>query len=193
MKLNRIFLGAALAATLVSCGGESPAPATETAAPPTASAAPAAAPPAQPALADAAKLVEELYKNHTADQGPFFQFSDRARVDRYFEKELADLIWKDAVEVQGEVGALEFDPLYASQDTEITNLAVQPATADGTNARVVVAFLNHGAKEQITYSLAPTTGSWKIADIHYGDGSTLGGIYRTYAAETETSTAPPPQ
>src|SRR5690349_13209357 len=43
---------------------------------------------------------------------PFFQTKSRARLNKYFTKDLGDLIWKDAVasSKSNEVGALDGDP-----------------------------------------------------------------------------------
>src|SRR5690242_16060336 len=49
-------------------------------------------------------VVADLYKQHDAQKGPFFQSKDRAIVDKYFTKPLADLIWKDAITAGDEVG-----------------------------------------------------------------------------------------
>lgn len=110
-------------------------------------------------------LVTDLYKS----QSPFFQTENRALVDKYFEPALATLIWNDAVAADGEVGAIDFDPLYGGQDFEVKNLVVGPAQ----NGRVVVSFDNFGRKEQVIYSL---TAEGKISDIRYGDGLSLRGI-----------------
>ena len=56
-------------------------------------------------------IIKNLYAAQKADSGPFFQYKNRALVDRYFSKDLADMIWKDAVDAKGEVGAIDFDPL----------------------------------------------------------------------------------
>src|SRR5947209_18796860 len=61
-------------------------------------------------------LVSELYKLHEKKQSPFFQTKDHGVMTQYFSERLAQLIWKDAVTSKGEVGALDFDPLYDAQD-----------------------------------------------------------------------------
>ena len=68
-------------------------------------------------------MVADLYKQHDAKKSPFFQTKNRALVDKYFTKTLADLIWKDATTAKGEVGAIDGDPLYNAQDIEIKNFA----------------------------------------------------------------------
>jgi len=121
-------------------------------------------------------VVSDLYKRHSSGDSPFFQTENRGKVDLYFEPALADLIWKDAVTSNGEVGALEFDPLYYAQDTDIRNFVIHPAEVEGGGARVVVTFDNLGTAERLTYMLVQAGGHWRIADIAYGGGTTLRGI-----------------
>lgn len=128
-------------------------------------------------------LVAALYKAHDNDKSPFFQTDDKARLTKYFTKELADLIWKDVKESKGEVGALDFDPLYDAQDTEIKKFAVQPAEVDAGKATVLVTFVNMGEKQQITFKLVQEGGAWKISDIKYTAGHTLLGLYKESAKE----------
>jgi Protein of unknown function (DUF3828) len=170
-----------LSGVLFACTAETPKTETQpAAAPATATAtATAPAPPPAPSAADAEKLVADLYAEHAADRGPFFQTEDRARLDRFFVPELADLIWKDVVASQGEVGALDFDPLYNAQDFEVKNLAVKADPPAGTSANVVVTFENFGTKEEIRYSLTAVGGGWKITDVTYGEGRTLRDVYQT--------------
>ena len=128
--------------------------------------------PSRPAVSPEA-FVGELYKEHGARRSPFFQTKDRALVDRYFEKSLADLIWKDAVESEGEVGSLGADPLYNAQDTELKNFAVHALRQEGDTAEVAVTFENFAEKQRIVYRLIGAGAAWKIADIDYGDNTTL--------------------
>src|ERR1043166_1391045 len=93
---------------------------------------------ARPKSPDA--LVADLYRAHNAKRSPFFQTRSRARVNQYFEKDLADLIWKDAVTSKGEVGVIDGDPLYDAQDMKIKNFAIGKASIEGNNARVAVTF-----------------------------------------------------
>lgn len=118
-------------------------------------------------------LVAQLYKAHDAEKSPFFQAEDRALVDRYFAKELADFLWKDTKESKGEVGALDFDPLYNAQDTEIKNFVVNKAKVDGAKATVVASFVNFDDKTRITFKLVQMGDAWKISDIQYAEGHAL--------------------
>src|SRR5688572_23440390 len=74
-------------------------------------------------------VVRNLYaarKSRATD--PFFQTKSRARLDKFFPKELGDLIWNDAVSSarNNEVGKLAGDPLYNAQDMKITAFRIKP-------------------------------------------------------------------
>lgn len=119
------------------------------------------------------ELIADLYKAHNAKRSPFFQTRSRARVDKYFEKDLGNLIWKDAVTSKGEVGVIDGDPLYDAQDMEIKNFAIaKPAYQDG-KATVAVTFDNFGQKKKITFILVNSRTGWHIHDIDYGDHGTM--------------------
>lgn len=127
----------------------------------------------EPQSANAKELVADLYKQHDAQKGPFFQTKDRAAVDKYFTKQLADLIWKDATTSEGEVGAIDGDPLYDAQDMEIKNFAIGDAVIKADAATVPVTFLNFGKKVTITFSLKQENKAWKIDNISYTRGDSL--------------------
>lgn len=126
-------------------------------------------------------LVAELYKQHDGQNSPFFQAENRAAVDKYFTKSTADIIWKDAVEANGEVGALGADPLYDAQDSDIKNFKVGQPIVTGDKAEVPVTFDNFGKKQVIKFLLAKENGAWKINDLNYGK-YTLLSIYKDNAA-----------
>ena len=115
-------------------------------------------------------VVRNLYAAKD-EKSPFFQRKSRALVDKYFARELADLIWKDAIESNGEVGALGFDPLYNAQDTQITLFKVgKPMYGEGNIdvADVPVTFKNMGKSETILFRLERDARKvWKISDIYY--------------------------
>lgn len=131
---------------------------------------------AKPMSADA--LVADLYKAHDHKRGPFFQTKSRALLDKYFEKTLADLIWKDRVSSKGEVGVLDGDPLYDAQDMEIKNFAIGKAETDGAKAKVPVTFENFGQKKTLVFMLGKGSTGWRINDIDYGSEGTLRGWFK---------------
>ena len=122
-------------------------------------------------------VVTALYAQHEA-KSLFFQTESRSLLDKYFAPTLANLIWKDARTSQGEVGAIDGDPLYDAQDFEIKKLTVHPAEAGDDTALVTVTFLNFGKKAKIIYTLVLAHDVWRISDIRYEDNRTLLGVLR---------------
>lgn len=117
------------------------------------------------------EIVKNLYAAQKAGSDPFSQTEKRTLVDKYFTKNLADLIWKDIVEANGEVGRLGFDPLYNAQDTEITLFKIgKPKYGEGNLkvADVPVTFKNMGKAEKVLFRLEQNADNiWKISDISY--------------------------
>ena len=123
-------------------------------------------------------LVADLYKAHQQKRSPFFQTRSRALLYKYFEKSLADLIWKDAVSSKGEVGVIDGDPLYDAQDMEIKNFAIAKPRYEAGKAMVDVNFENFGQKKTITFILVNGKSGWRIHDINYGEGRTLASEFK---------------
>ena len=118
-------------------------------------------------------LVSDLYKQKNS---PFFQTKDHGLVDKYFSERLAQLIWKDVVSSKGEVGALDFDPRYDAQDTDIKKFSLRKSKSERDEAEVIASFENMGHKTEITYSLVRTKMGWQISNIRYADGRNLVGL-----------------
>ncbi len=142
-------------------------------------------------------IVKRLYAEQKAGTGPFFQMKNRATVDKYFRKDLANLIWRDAVDAMGAVGAIGFDPLYGGQDQQITNFVIMKTGWGGDHkfggddqAVVQVTFKNFGKEAMVSFQFERDKAkSWKIFDIRYPDGSLLKAslIRRDTENEPETS------
>ena|ERR1043165_5504665 len=127
-------------------------------------------------------LVKDLYRAHNGKHSPFFQSKNRALVDKYFTKSLADLIWNDAVNSKGEVGAIDGDPLYNAQDTDIKRFAVGRAAIKGSTATVPVTFTNFGKRVKIDFKLKKVASGWKVDNIVYGgDVGTLRSWFKSAA------------
>jgi hypothetical protein len=135
-------------------------------------------------------VVKDLYRQHDANKSPFFQTKSRSLVDKYFTKKLADLIWKDANDSKGEVGALGADPLYDAQDTDIKKFNVGAPKIENDRATVNVIFENYGKKTTIIYSLVRQNADWKIADIKYPGGYSLVGLFEENTTGNSTSQTP---
>ncbi|QYO67163.1 DUF3828 domain-containing protein [Leptolyngbya sp. 7M] len=91
----------------------------------------------------------------------------RARVDKYFTKPFADLIWKYSQSVSAEETGFDADPLYNAQDLKLKNFAVGRADVKGESATVPVTFTNFGERVSINYKLRSINNVWKIDDIMY--------------------------
>ena len=127
---------------------------------------------AQPTAAEPATVVRELYRVHRNGYGPLFTKKGKKYHEQFFDQKLAALIWKDLTETpEGEVGHIDFDPLFNAQDTKITNFRVGGAAVEGEKATVPVTFLNFDQKVKITFQLVKTQAGWKISNILYGDDS----------------------
>jgi hypothetical protein len=141
-------------------------------------------------------IVKNLYKAQKAGSGPFFQTKDRAVVNKYFTKNLADLIWKDALRANGEVGAIDFDPLYGSQDPQITDFTIMETGWGGDSkfgpddeAVVQVTFKDSGKERMVSYQFKQGKDkTWKIYDVHYrseGDQVKLAEVLTKAAAASQ--------
>jgi len=96
----------------------------------------------------------------------------------YFDKSLAAKVVGDQAKSQGEVGKLDFDPLYDAQDLEIKGFSVAPVSQQKESAEVAALFKNMGTSHKVLFSLANTEHGWRISDIKYSDGRTLKGILK---------------
>jgi hypothetical protein len=119
-------------------------------------------------------VVRELYRVHRNGYGHVFEKAGRKNQLKFFDRNLAALIWKDLTETpDGEVGNLDFDPLYSAQDMKITNFRVGAPNLEGSKASVPVSFNNYNQKTKIKFLLVNTDGVWKIENIIYDNGSDL--------------------
>jgi hypothetical protein len=118
-----------------------------------------------------AAVVVELYRVHRNGDGPLFEKKGRKYQEKFFDGKLAGLIWKDLTETpEGEIGHIDFDPLFAAQDMKIRNLRVGAAVLKGDEAEVPVTFYNYEQKVKITFRLVNTKTGWKISNILYAEG-----------------------
>src|SRR5438477_13081704 len=66
------------------------------------------------------ELVAQLYKAHSGKSDPLQYPASKKRLPSYFYKPLLDLYLKDQEASKGEVGKIDFDPLYDAQDFVIS-------------------------------------------------------------------------
>lgn len=119
-------------------------------------------------------VVRELYRVHRKGYGHVFDKPGRKLQQRFFDENLARLIWKDLTETpQDEVGRLDFDPLYNAQDVHVTRFRVGAPAVEGERATVHVTFNNYDRKEDLKFLMVKTAAGWKISNIDYGSGNDL--------------------
>ena len=130
-------------------------------------------------------VIKDLYKTHEKDNGKILNGKSRVLLDKYFDKNLADLIWKDLTTHKDEVGVIDFDLFYNTQDPDIKKLVVGTPKITGDKATIPVTFENSGRKETLIYSLSQQKNAWKISDINYGEGNTLLKYFKEDAENTD--------
>src|SRR5215218_2924537 len=111
-------------------------------------------------------VVRELYRVHRKGYGRVFVKEGRKLQERFFDENLANLIWKDLTETPPDiVGRLDFDPLYNAQDIRVTRFRVGAAALEGDKATVPVTFQNYDRKENLKFIMTKTAAGWKISNI----------------------------
>ena len=119
-------------------------------------------------------VVRELYRVHNNGRGPVFDRKGKKYIFKFFDQKLADLLWKEISETpEGEVGNLDFDPLYNAQDTGITNFQIGKPMAEGDKATVLVSFRNFGQLTRVKFDMHKGNEGWKISNVFYGDKTDL--------------------
>lgn len=134
-------------------------------------------------------VVKELYKIHNQDlksnRDSILNNRNRQNLDKFFDKTLADFIWKDLTTHRNEVGVLDFDPFYNAQDFDIKNFLISSVKTINLKSSVTVKFTNAGRKDTLVYQLVKQAAGWKITDIRYTDGSSLLKYFKEYAKQNK--------
>ena len=115
-------------------------------------------------------LLRDLYKVHAQKSNHILNRKSRKLLDKYFDRNLANLIWRDLTTHTEVYGVIDFDIFYNTQDPPIRNVSVAPPKINGSKASVSVSFTNWGGKDVVVYSLVKESGLWKISDIKYKNG-----------------------
>ena len=131
-------------------------------------------------LRSPASVIRDLYRVHNNGRGHLFEARGKVNLYKFFDKKLADLIWKDIRETpEGEIGHLDFDPFYNAQDTKITQFQIGTPVLEGDKATVVVSFKNFGQATKIEFRMVKRGQAWKVENVVYGDNSDLIKIFST--------------
>lgn len=119
-------------------------------------------------------VVRQLYRVHNNGRGPVFDRKGQKYIYKFFDQKLADLLWKEISETpEGEVGNLDFDPLYNAQDTGITNFHIGKPMVEGDKATVLVSFRNFGQLTRVKFEMHDSKEGWRISNVFYGDKTDL--------------------
>ena len=126
-------------------------------------------------------LIKDLYIEREDKSVPFFERDDRARLDSYFTKDFADLLWQNNRQSDGDIGFFEADPLYNTQDTKITEFKIGKPEKGMGFTTVEVSFKNFGKLNTVRYLLEQDTDKmWKVSDVRYMNGDMLKGMIYAY-------------
>ena len=115
-------------------------------------------------------MVAELYKEHSGKSDPLQYPASKKLLPSYFYKPLRDLYLKDQEDSKGEVGKIDFDPLYDAQDFEISDFNLVVLSNKKGSGYVAARFKNIKVDQEIIFALQRTKMGWRIADIQYKYG-----------------------
>lgn len=135
---------------------------------------------ARAADATAKNFVEQIYESYVGRAGQKgIPLDDATTIRRYFTPGLASLILDDqaAAKQRGEPPTLDGDAFVGHQEWDISGLSVDAREA-GSKAIATVSFTNFGKPEKVVIELLKVGAAWRIADIRWGDASTLRGLFR---------------
>lgn len=107
-------------------------------------------------------LIKALYAYDTAETvedapSPYQPFFSRG-LNRLFQAD------RDTT-ADGEVGAVDFDPVIAGQDGEAKGVKLSPPILLDDTAELEVSFRNGAEKVTLYYTLKREQGGWKVDDI----------------------------
>jgi hypothetical protein len=137
----------------------------------------AAAPVASAASAE--QFVRGLYAKYTPNGKPTpFAYPDAKNI---VDAQMLALLKKDQDKSNGEVGAMDGDPVCNCQDWDKLKVTSLHTAMQGNGAATAeVAFINAGSSEKIHFSLVWMNGGWRIHDIGTKDQPSLVTYLKTY-------------
>jgi uncharacterized protein DUF3828 len=123
-------------------------------------------------------FLDAIYKAYVGKDTKGISLEGDAAMRRYFEPALAAMIIKDGKDAarRKEVPTLDGDPFVDAQDWEISAVNIEVADAGPGKAAGTVTFVNDTPKK-VVLDLVKLKDGWRIADIHYAEG-TLRGLFR---------------
>jgi opacity protein-like surface antigen len=139
----------------------------------------AAAQAADATAASAERFLRGLYAQYTANGKPTpFLYPDARNIA---DPAMMALLKRDRDKANGEVGAMDSDPICRCQDWESIKVKSVQVTMLGENAATAdVTMSDMGDTQKIHYSLVWTKDGWRIHDISTKDQPSLVAYLRTY-------------
>lgn len=122
-------------------------------------------------------VVQSLYKNYAWEvlfaSANLTELIDQpdSELGRYFSPRLVAFLHKDQIcrQKAGDACALDFDPIFASQDRgAIYGLEVR-RVGGGVNDVIVLFHQNATSVVELTFKMTMTSDGWRIEDIQYGN------------------------
>ena len=128
-----------------------------------------------PGLDAARSFVSDLYAGY-AHGAPDYLGKG---ADRVFSTRLLGLIRADQKATpDGDVGALDGDPICDCQDQQITDVAVEATPLSPGHVRARVRFRNFGRPQDLTLDLALGRRGWRVDDVHSRETPSLTTLLR---------------
>ena len=134
---------------------------------------------AEPTAASAEQFVRGLYAKYTHNGKPTpFVYPDAHNIA---DSGMMALLKHDKDKSNGEVGAMDSDPICRCQDWEAIKVKSLSVTMQGGNAAAAaVEISDMGDVQKIHYSLVWTKDGWRIHDIGAKDEPSLIAYLKTY-------------
>lgn len=144
---------------------------------------PAMAQKAGPNSDAALAFVKAIYSTYTKPGSDGVLIDSSAKLRRYFEPQLAEVMNKDQEDAarHHDVGTLDGDPFIDAQDFEIKKFDVVIKDGEPGKATATVLFTNLGDAKTIVLDLVTVKNAWRIYDItwmHDGKPETLRGLFK---------------
>ena len=119
----------------------------------------------------AESFLRTIYASYKATGHPLDLAGPKA--ETILDPSLAALMRTDQKLADGEVGAMDSDPICACQDFDIRGISVA-VTPDGAGkAKAAASFKNFGKATRVELDLVASGGGWRIFDIHEEDMPSL--------------------
>lgn len=118
-----------------------------------------------PPIEEAEALVQSLYDPYlTGEGGPALEQTGKlsASLEALLEQEAR------RAAALGELGAVDFDVVVNAQDWSLSELRLE-ARREGTQAKVVATFLNHGQPERVEWDLVQDGTAWRVDNVRPGN------------------------